>query len=35
LRSLDEARLRTALGAWLDTRQIRALLARRDALLEE
>jgi hypothetical protein len=35
LRSLDEARLRTVLGEWLDSRQIRALLARRDALLRE
>lgn len=35
LRSLDEARLRTAVGAWLDSRRIRALLARRDGLLKE
>lgn len=35
LRSLDEARLRAALGAWLDSRRIRALLARRDRLLGE
>jgi hypothetical protein len=35
LRSLDEARLRAALGAWLDSRQTRALLARRDRLLRE
>jgi hypothetical protein len=35
LRSLDEARLRAALGAWLDSRRIRALLARRDRLLQE
>jgi hypothetical protein len=34
LRSLDEAGLTAALGAWLDRRQIRALLARRDRLLE-
>jgi hypothetical protein len=35
LRSLDEAGLGAALGAWLDTRRIRALLARRDELLAE
>lgn len=35
LRSLDEAQLRAALGAWLDTRRIRGLLARRDRLLQE
>jgi hypothetical protein len=33
LRALDENRLRAALGAWLDARQIRALLARRDRLM--
>jgi hypothetical protein len=35
LRSLDEERLRAALGAWLDSRQTRALLARRDRLVRE
>lgn len=35
LRSLDEARLRAAFGAWLDSRQTRALLARRDRLVRE
>jgi hypothetical protein len=35
LRSLDEARLSAALGAWLDSRRIRALLARRDRLMAE
>jgi hypothetical protein len=35
LRSLDEAQLRAALGEWLDSRRIRALLARRERLLEE
>jgi hypothetical protein len=35
LRALDEPRLKTALGAWLDSRQIRALLARRDQLLQD
>jgi hypothetical protein len=33
LRALDERRLTTALGGWLDGRRVRALLARRDALL--
>jgi hypothetical protein len=33
LRALDEPRLRAALGDWLDTRRIRALLARRDRLV--
>jgi len=33
LRELDEPQLDTALGAWLDARQIRALLARRDRLI--
>jgi hypothetical protein len=33
LRTLDESKLKTTVGAWLDTRQIRALLARRDALV--
>jgi hypothetical protein len=33
LRALDEQRLEEALGQWLDTAQIRALLARRDRLL--
>ena len=32
LRALDEQRLVAELGAWLDARQIRALLARRDRL---
>ena len=31
--SLDRRTLESALGAWLDERQIRALLARRDTLL--
>jgi hypothetical protein len=35
LRSLDETQLQAALGAWLDSRRIRALLARRDRLLQE
>ncbi len=35
LRRLDESSLTAALGAWLDARRIRALLARRDALLAE
>jgi hypothetical protein len=34
LRALDEPRLTAALGAWLDSQRIRALLARRDRLLE-
>jgi hypothetical protein len=34
LRNLDEPGLAAALGAWLDPEQIRALLARRDRLLE-
>jgi 3',5'-cyclic AMP phosphodiesterase CpdA len=34
LRTLDEPGLTAALGAWLDAAQIRALLARRDRLLE-
>jgi len=33
LRALDARRLDAALGAWLDTRQIEALLARRDQLI--
>jgi hypothetical protein len=33
LLALDEAELHSALGAWLDPRQIRALLARRDQLM--
>jgi hypothetical protein len=33
LRALDEPRLAAELGAWLDARQIRALLARRDRLV--
>lgn len=33
LRRLDAASLEKSLGSWLDSRQIRALLARRDALL--
>lgn len=33
LRALDETRLTAELGAWLDTRQVRALLARRDRLV--
>jgi hypothetical protein len=33
LRALDEAQLEAALGTWLDSRSIRALLARRSALL--
>jgi hypothetical protein len=33
LRALDEPRLVAELGAWLDARQIRALLARRDRLV--
>lgn len=33
LRALDEPRLVAALGAWLDARQIRALLARRDGIV--
>ena len=33
LRALDEPALAAALGAWLDARQIRALLARRDRLV--
>ncbi len=33
LRALDEAGLRAVLAAWLDARQIRALLARRDQLM--
>ena len=33
LRKLDAARLKEALGGWLDSRQIRALLARRDRLV--
>jgi hypothetical protein len=35
LRALDEPQLEGALGAWLDSRQIRALLARRDKLLAD
>lgn len=35
LRALDEAQLRAALGKWLDSRRIRALLARRDRLLQD
>jgi hypothetical protein len=34
LAALDEERLEAALGTWLNGAQIRALLARRDALLE-
>lgn len=34
LEKLDEPTLEAELGAWLDRRQIRALLARRDALVE-
>lgn len=33
LRTLDDPRLAAALGQWLDARQIRALLARRDQLI--
>ena len=33
LRALDAPRLNTALGEWLDARQIEALLARRDQLI--
>jgi hypothetical protein len=33
LRALDEPRLTAALGGWLDRRQIRAVLARRDGLV--
>jgi hypothetical protein len=33
LRALNEDQLRATLGAWLDSRQIRALLARRDQLM--
>jgi hypothetical protein len=33
LSTLDEPRLTTALGAWLDAQQIRAVLARRDQLI--
>ncbi|HEY9182584.1 MAG TPA: hypothetical protein VIQ99_05255, partial [Gammaproteobacteria bacterium] len=33
LRALDEPRLTAALGAWVDSRRIRALLERRDRLL--
>ena len=33
LRALDEPRLEAALGAWIDARQIDALLARRDQLV--
>lgn len=33
LRDLDREQLQAALGSWLDSRQIRALLARRDQLL--
>jgi hypothetical protein len=33
LLALDEAELHSLLGAWLDSRQIRALLARRDRLM--
>jgi hypothetical protein len=35
LRALDEPRLEAALGTWLDSRQIRALLARSNQLLQE
>lgn len=35
LRSLDEAQLREALGVWLDSRRIRALLVRRNRLVRE
>jgi hypothetical protein len=35
LRALDEPQLEAALGAWLDSRRIRALLARRDELLAD
>jgi hypothetical protein len=34
LRTLDEPKLHEVLGDWVDTRRIRALLARRDRLLE-
>jgi hypothetical protein len=34
LRALDQAKLEKALGAYLDSGQIRALVARRDALLK-
>jgi hypothetical protein len=33
--SLDEARLTASLGEWLDARQIRALLKRRDAMKKQ
>ena len=35
LRGLDEAQLETELGAWLDRRSIRGLLARRDRILDD
>jgi hypothetical protein len=34
LRALDRQRLEAAVGQWLDSSQIRALLVRRDQLLE-
>jgi hypothetical protein len=35
LASLDQQAVQAAIGTWIDARQIRALLARRDALLEQ
>jgi hypothetical protein len=35
LRALDERRLKASLGAWLDSRRLRALLARRDRLVQD
>jgi Calcineurin-like phosphoesterase len=35
LTGLDEARLQAAVGKWLDSRQIKALLARRDRLVKD